>query len=132
MKIVEKILLFSLLVVFAACATGRSGGESVHFSHNDKAVVFLRDSIFLRDSVFVEQRSDTVFYERLRTVYRDRCRVDTFIVCDTLYKERVVTKERAVRRFPLAWILPLLVLLLCLFRKGLSGWLLLFLKKIIK
>ena len=93
-----------MLFLFAACVTG-GNREVLHGSHNNRAERVVRDSIYLRDSVFVAMRADTVFYEKQRTVFRDRLSIDTFIVCDTLFKERVVTVEKVVKQYPPSLVL---------------------------
>ena len=52
------------------------------------------DSVVLRDSVFIREKSDTVFYTKYRTVYKELLRVDTIVRCDTLYRDREVIVER--------------------------------------
>jgi hypothetical protein len=120
-----------LLLFLAACAPGRNC-ELVQSAHRGRTEHILRDSIYLLDSVFVAQRADTVYYEKWRTVYRDRLLVDTFIVCDTLFKEKVVTVERVVKRYPFAWASLLLLGLCVLWNKGGLGWLLVLLKRFLK
>lgn len=131
MRGIRKIWLYSLVFLFAACGTGYNR-EFLHSSHKSSVERRERDSIYLRDSVFVMRRADTVFYEKLRTVYRDRYTVDTFMVCDTVCREKVVTVEKIVKRYPPVWLLLLLPLLGYACRKGVLGWLFGILKKIIK
>lgn len=106
-----------MLFLFAACVTG-GNREVLHGSHNNRAERVVRDSIYLRDSVFVAMRADTVFYEKQRTVFRDRFSIDTFIVCDTLFNERVVTVEKVVKQYPSPWFLLSAVVLYVAWRKG--------------
>lgn len=81
-------------------------------SYNNHIV---RDSIFIHDSVSVISRADTMFLERVRTLYRDKVRIDTFLKRDTIYSERVATVEKAKPRiFPLRRLLLSLLLLLLL------------------
>jgi hypothetical protein len=60
--------------------------------------------VYLRDSVFVRERADTVFVDRThtKTVYRERVRVDTLRVRDTVNVVRTetltVTTEVEVNR----------------------------------
>jgi hypothetical protein len=51
------------------------------------------DSVMLRDSIFIREKSDTVFYTKYRTLYKERLRVDTIVRCDTLYRDREVVVE---------------------------------------
>ena len=117
MRRIRRVWLCSLLVLFVACVSGGKR-ELLQQSHTNSAERFMRDSIFLRDSIFVAHRADTVFYEKLRTVYRDRLRMDTFIMCDTVCKEKVVTVEKIVKKYPSPWLLLLAVALYVAWRKG--------------
>ncbi|MBQ8271078.1 MAG: hypothetical protein IJZ22_07760 [Bacteroidaceae bacterium] len=117
MRKIRKVWLCSLLVLFAACVSGGKR-ELLQQSHTNSAERLMRDSIYMRDSIFVAHRADTVFYEKLRTVYRDRLRVDTFIMCDTVCKEKVVTVEKIVKKYPSPWLLLLAIALYAAWRKG--------------
>lgn len=81
------------------------------------------DSVMLRDSVFIREKSDTVYYTKYRTIYKERLRVDTVMRCDTIYRDREVVVERArdvESKGSLYWKLPLVALaLLLLWRTGL-------------
>lgn len=108
MKTIKLIGLFSLLLFFLSCITNRRE-ESALRVHDNYKEHYVRDSIFVCDSIFVAQKSDTVFLERIRTLYRDRLCIDTFIVQDTIYMEKVVTKEKRVGNPLYFWyIIPLL------------------------
>ena len=79
------------------------------------------DSVVLRDSIFIRECSDTVFYTKYRTLYKERLRVDTVMRCDTLYRDREVVVERVREvgsRLGLLWKVPLAVLLLFLLWKA--------------
>ena len=109
------IVLVSALLLLAACAANHSAVESVRArdSYTGHAV---RDSVFVCDSVRVAQRADTVFFDRVRMVYRDRLRVDTAYVRDTVYCEKSIVKERVVKRSFIGWrhgLLLFLLVLLC-------------------
>lgn len=129
MKMVKKIICFSLLLLLvASCATSNQQvkQQNVHELFSERIV---RDSIFLRDSVSLVQRADTVFLERVRTLYRDRVRVDTFMLCDTIYSERVERVE-VERSRNLSGYLTAFVLLLLLLLSGLPQKIWCFLKKL--
>lgn len=129
MKMVKKIICFSLLLLLvASCATSNQQvkQQNVHELFSERIV---RDSIFLRDSVSLVQRADTVFLERVRTLYRDRVRVDTFMLCDTIYSERVERVE-VERSRNLSCYLTAFVLLLLLLLSGLPQKIWCFLKKL--
>lgn len=107
--------MYSLLLLFAvSCVTHKR--QTDRFALRSNIVEHIvRDSVFLHDSVSLQHRADTVFMERVRTLYRDRMSVDTFIVRDTIYSERVVrVKERASfhSAFPLCLLFLLFLFLL--------------------
>lgn len=125
------VWLCSLLFLFAACAPcGRN--EVLHSLQTRQSVSVVRDSIYLRDSVFVARRADTVFYEKSRILYRDRWRVDTFIARDTLFREKTVTVEKVVTKYPSPWLLLSVVMLFYVWHKGWLRWLWVLLKNLIK
>ena len=117
MRQVKRVMLFSLLVLLvASCATSRQQ-TNMYAAHDNYIARIGRDSIFVHDSVSLISKADTVFLERVRTLYRDKVRIDTFLKRDTIYSERVATVEKpAPRIFSLrrsAVVLLLLLLLLC-------------------
>lgn len=94
MKTVKRIILCSLLsLLVISCITGRQQAWQVE-RHDIYAERIVRDSIFLHDSTSLVTRADTVFLEKIRTLYRDRVRVDTVFRCDTLYRESNVVVEK--------------------------------------
>jgi hypothetical protein len=82
------------------------------------------DSVLLRDSIFIREKSDTVFYTKYRTLYKERLRVDTIVRCDTLYRDREVVVEtvrNAGHGGAMLWKVVVAALaLLLLWRTG--GW----------
>jgi hypothetical protein len=82
------------------------------------------DSVLLRDSIFIREKSDTVFYTKYRTLYKERLRVDTIVRCDTLYRDREVVVEtvrKAGHGGAMLWKVVVAALaLLLLWRTG--GW----------
>lgn len=109
MRTIIKTVLCSLLpMVIVACAGSRQieRGNTVAVRDNFSCRI-VHDTVFLRDSVRVVQRADTVFVDRVRTFYRDRLRVDTVVVRDTLRAERVEISECVVKRYPSVWWLLL-------------------------
>ena len=115
------VICLSALLLAAACSTVEKASNVQYISKSNVAEHVRVDSIVLRDSIFIRERSDTVFYTKYRTVYKERLRVDTVIRCDTLYRDREVVVER-VRKvgnsFGLLWKVPLAVLLLLLLWKA--------------
>jgi hypothetical protein len=98
------VALFSVLLL-RACGTSRLA-DAERRSVSSRVESLMRDSVFVHDSIFVEKRADTVIRERVRTLYRERVRVDTFLLRDTLVNERVETVEKVVRRpFSFWWLL---------------------------
>ena len=124
------VWLCSLLLLLAACAPC-SRSEVLRSSQNQKSGSVVRDSIYLHDSIFVARKADTVFYEKLRTLYRDRWRVDTFIACDTVFRERTVTVEKIVTKYPSPWFLLSAIVLFYAWHKGWLRWLWVLLKNLI-
>ena len=115
-------MVSALVLLLFACSTLENANE-VELASHDSYVGYTRvDSVLLRDSVFIREKSDTVFYTKYRTVYKERLRVDTVVRCDTLFRDRevVVEKVRDVgRNSGLAWKLPLAaVVLFLLWRTG--------------
>ena len=95
------VALFSVLLL-CACGTSRLA-DAERRSVSSRVESLMRDSVFVHDSIFVEKRADTVIRERVRTLYRERVRVDTFLLRDTLVSERVETVEKVVHRPSLLW-----------------------------
>lgn len=52
------------------------------------------DSIVLHDSIFIREKSDTVFFTKYRTLYKERVLSDTVVQCDTIYVEREISVEK--------------------------------------
>jgi hypothetical protein len=118
-RIVVSVLLFSLM----GCGTVEKVRDVEFVTHNNFKERFKSDSVLVRDSVLIREKSDTVFYTKYRTVYKERLRVDTVVRCDTIYRDREVIVERvrdATSKMSLLWKLPLAVLLIfLLWRTGL-------------
>ena len=115
------ICLSVLLLAVAACSTVEKASDVQYVLQNNVAEHVRVDSVVLRDSIFIRERSDTVFYTKYRTLYKERLRVDTVMRCDTLYRDREVVVERVREvgsRLGLLWKVPLAVLLLLLLWKA--------------
>lgn len=117
MRVTRVVALFSVLLLLSACGAIENAAVE-HRSVNSRVESILRDSIFVHDSIFVEKKTDTIIRERVRTLYRERVRVDTFLLRDTLVTERVKTVEKVVRRPFSFWWLLLVAALLLLVRRG--------------
>lgn len=117
MRVTRVVALFSVLLLLSACGAIENAAVE-HRSVNSRVESILRDSIFVHDSIFVEKKTDTIIRERVRTLYRERVRVDTFLLRDTLVTERVETVEKVVRRPFSFWWLLLVAALLLLVRRG--------------
>jgi hypothetical protein len=89
--------------MFAACNTTKIASntdrEATRVEYRDRLQT---DSVFimLRDSIIIQKRSDTVFVEKFKTqiAYRDRLRVDTFRVSDTVRVTQLETVTEEVNR----------------------------------
>lgn len=105
-------LLFLLVI---SCITSRQREEQLS-RHEMYAERIVRDSIFLHDSVSLLRRADTVFLEKIRTLYRDRVRVDTVFKCDTLYRDSNTMVEKKMYSpfslFPMIASVSILILLI--------------------
>ena len=89
-----KICLSLLLLSLVGCSTVENVNDVGIVSRNNLIECVRVDSVVLRDSVFIREKSDTVFYTKYRTVYKELLRVDTIVRCDTLYRDREVIVER--------------------------------------
>lgn len=94
MKSRRKMILSALLLSLAACGTVQRANEVEHTSQENFVGHTRVDSVMLRDSIFIREKSDTVFYTKYRTIYKERLKVDTIVRCDTLYRDREVVVER--------------------------------------
>ena len=111
------------MLSLVACGTVQRSNDVELVAQNNYVGRTKADSVMLRDSIFIREKSDTVYYTKYRTIYKERLRVDTVVRCDTLYRDREVVVERVrevERRNSLYWKLPLVALvLLLLWRTGL-------------
>ena len=123
MKSRTRIILSALLLSFVACGTVQRSNDVELVAQKNYVGHIKADSVMLRDSIFIREKSDTVYYTKYRTIYKERLRVDTVVRCDTLYRDREVVVERVrevERGNSLYWKLPLVALvLLLLWRTGL-------------
>ena len=109
-------ILYSLFFLLAAgCGSVERNGYE--FLSSVKVEERIRvDSIVLHDSVFIREKSDTVFFTKYRTLYKERILCDTVLRRDTVYVEREVCRERE-SRFPLL-LVAAAVMLFLLWRIG--------------
>ena len=116
MKNSEKLLFSVMLLLLTGCSVPKESviGNSISASRVESMRV---DSVFIRDSIFIKEKSDTVFYTKYRTVYKEMFLRDTVTVCDTIYSEKVVTLQGDDDSVFQWWVL---LLVLFLFWK--SGW----------
>lgn len=93
MKGRERIWFSVIVILLCGCRTVKEDRNiaDVRISTNLAGHV-VRDSIFVRDSIYVHEKADTVFFTKYRTLYKENVVRDTLYVCDTLYRERVVTE----------------------------------------
>lgn len=118
MKIRKTVICLSaLLLILVACSTVEKAMDVQYVSQSNVSGHVRVDSVVLRDSVFVREQSDTVFYTKYRTVYKERLRVDTFLRCDTVFLDREVVVEKLrepAKKSGLVWKVPIVALLLFL------------------
>lgn len=113
MKARERIWFSLVLLFLCSCHTKRVVQEdNVFAEHTNIVKQVVRDSIFLHDSVFIREKADTVFFTKYRTLFKEKLLLDTVVVCDTVYIERVVTKEISKPSGSWRWRLLLLLPLL--------------------
>lgn len=123
MKSITKIILSALPFLLLACSTVRETNDTVYVSQDNFVGHTRVDSVLLRDSIFIREKSDTVFYTKYRTIYKERLRVDTIVRCDTIYREREVVVEKvrsAGSNISFLW--KVLLAVLALFLLWRTGW----------
>lgn len=123
MKSITKIILSALPFLLLACSTVRETNDTVYVSQDNFVGHTRVDSVLLRDSIFIREKSDTVFYTKYRTIYKERLRVDTVVRCDTIYREREVIVEKvrsAGSNISFLW--KVLLAVLALFLLWRTGW----------
>ena len=123
MKSITKIILSALPFLLLACSTVRETNGTVYVSQDNFVGHTRVDSVLLRDSIFIREKSDTVFYTKYRTIYKERLRVDTIVRCDTIYREREVVVEKvrsAGSNKSFLW--KVLLAVLALFLLWRTGW----------
>ena len=100
-----RVLLICLLLV--GCTTTQYvPTEVTKIEYKNKETV---DSIYIRDSVFVREKSDTIFLEKYRVVYRDKLLRDTIIYRDSIPIVQTVEKIIEVNKLK-NWQIILMVL----------------------
>ena len=123
MKSITKIILSALPFLLLACSTVRETNDTVYVSQDNFVGHTRVDIVLLRDSIFIREKSDTVFYNKYRTIYKERLRVDTIVRCDTIYREREVVVEKvrsAGSNKSFLW--KVLLAVLALFLLWRTGW----------
>lgn len=110
-----RLILPLLLLSFVVSCRTRENCESNGRVNEQYLSFHTRDSIFLHDSVRVRESADTVFVTRIRTLYRDRLRTDTLLMCDTVtkvVKEIIESKKNSCSMWSIAAVLLLIFLIL--------------------
>ena len=109
-------LSLSLFVLFLAGCRSLEHRETGFLSLNRMAEHVRIDSIVLHDSIFIREKSDTVFFTKYRTLYKERVLSDTVVQCDTIYVEREISVEKK-ECFPYILLIGVTILFL-LWRTG--------------
>lgn len=97
-------ILFWAAVVTACCALFSCRTvqyvpvENTHTSETEKHNVE-RDSIHVHDSVYIYMQGDTIFDVRLKTIYKEIFRTDTFIVEKTDTINTIVEVEKKLTKW---------------------------------
>ena len=106
------IRLLSSLFLLLALGCGSVERNGYGFISSDRMEERLRiDSIVLHDSIFIREKSDTVFFTKYRTLYKERILCDTVLSCETVYVELAVCRERG-GGFPFMLVVAVLLLFL--------------------
>lgn len=92
------LLLALLLVLLCSCRTQYVPVENTHTSETKKHNVE-RDSIHVHDSVYIYMQGDTIFDVRLKTIYKEIFRTDTFIVEKTDTINTIVEVEKKLTKW---------------------------------
>lgn len=98
-----RILLWAVIVT-ACCALFSCRTvqyvpvENTHTSETEKHNVE-RDSIHVHDSVYIYMQGDTIFDVRLKTIYKEIFRADTFIVEKTDTINTIVEVEKKLTKW---------------------------------
>ena len=112
------LLLILLVPILAGCRSVERDSHDFHAVNRTDWHLRV-DSIVLHDSVFIREKSDTVFFTKYRTIYKERLLRDTVVRCDTVYVEREITVEK--KDVLQLWPFVAAVLLLLLWRSGAFG-----------
>ena len=118
MRNVIGLSLSLLILFFAGCSSVERSNFDFYSANRINEHVRI-DSIVLHDSIFIREKSDTVFFTKYRTFYRERLLRDTVVQCDTIYVEREVSIEKK-DHFPYLLFFVAIILFL-LWRSGVLG-----------
>lgn len=97
-------ILFWAVIVTACCALFSCRTvqyvpvENTHTSETEKHNVE-RDSIHVHDSVYIYMQGDTIFDVRLKTIYKEIFRTDTFLVNKTDTINHIVEVEKKLTKW---------------------------------
>lgn len=101
----RRILLICLLLV--GCTTTQYvPTEVTKIEYKNKEIV---DSIYIRDSILIREKSDTVFLEKYRFVFKDKVLKDTIVRIDSIPVIHTVEKIVEVNKLK-KWQIILMVL----------------------
>lgn len=94
MKLNTFLILFALIVLNGSCrlvektSTTATTIDTVEMQNkaSHSSIVVKIDSVYIyqKDSVFVEKRGDTVFLNNYKILFKDRLKIDTIRVVDSL------------------------------------------------
>lgn len=111
--------LFLFLLLLSSCSLKHVVSDVGELRNTYSGHLF-RDSIFLYDSIFIKEKSDTVFINRNRIMYRDKFITDTIWHCDTVYNvKEVFVESRNEKIISLKTLFFIVVLILLLWKSGL-------------
>ena len=89
MRIFEKALFSLLLLSVAGCCV-REHAVAERVVQSNVHANIRHDSIYVMDSIVLKEKTDTVFFTKYHTLYREKLLCDTVVKCDTVFCEREI------------------------------------------
>ncbi|MCL1936982.1 MAG: hypothetical protein FWF52_01125 [Candidatus Azobacteroides sp.] len=89
------LIIFVCLFCVSGCRTVKQY-VPVPEKHTEYIDKILRDSIYVQDSVFFTVKGDTIWLEKVRTVYKEKLKVDSVYLMDTIPVIQEVIVEKPV------------------------------------
>lgn len=89
-------IIVMMLVCFAGCASQTQIEMPKNHTQIEYRDRVQKDTVYVKDSVLIEHKSDTVYINRLKYVYKERMLMDTAYVSitDTIYKSIYIERQQ--------------------------------------